>query len=706
MAVQIKKTGKCFAKFISELESSPGMNQVEAIRVGDTAVETIQKISNQFEKIYGRNMVGKNKFKLLSKPKGRDIPVGDTGLIYGKVQSGKTNVSVATAALAITNNFKLCVVLTSDNVWLGEQTYERFVDGLRFDGPKVSFCQEWKDNLKEMAENFYLDCQSDGVVLVATKNKKHLGNLLKLLQNADFDRIPTLIIDDEADNASLNTFANKIPKSVSSINTAIGKIRERAFYSIYLQVTATPQSLLLQGTNHPWQPQFFIKLDPGQNYMGGDLFFGKDIAIDETVTSIQPTDYVEFASQEEIDLLNNKGEIVPSLQLAICTFLLGFAVKKVQKQGGGDIFSFLIHTSSKQGSHILASSAINDFLSNLRIALKETKGRKSYITKTYAVKLLNDARNILAKTSKRIPSLKTLIQELVSHLNAATISVVNTSSTTKQPRYTKGINFLIGGNKLGRGITIKGLMVTYYGRLANKVQMDTVHQHARMFGYRQDLKDVTRLFVSKEIYFNFRKIHLSDEATRRELFTKPTPNISPVWIGKNLRPTRSNVIPLVKIKGIHLRNSSHPWEPMSEPSKVNSLTRKLDKILRGKKRSSWSESLRVSEVAVILSEIPAFSNHGSWNSEKIAAALETVAERVSQKYIPIYIMDNSDVKKDLDSNARGFVTGSVKKIVPKNKLCIILQRLNGDMAAGWDGVPFYVPTVIWPNSNYVVVYND
>ncbi len=706
MPSKLNKTDKCYSKFITELGNSPGMTASEAKRVGKTAFETIQKISQQFEKIYKKDAVGSKKFKMLSKPSARTLPVGDTGLIYGKVQSGKTNVSVATAALAISNNFKLVIVLTSDNVWLGEQTHERFVDGLRFDGPKVVFCQDWKENPYQAGKDLFRDCIDDGLVLVTTKNRKHLENLLQLLKSADYNRIPTLIIDDEADNASLNTFANKLPESVSSINKAIGNIRARAFYSIYLQVTATPQSLLLQGTDHPWQPQFFVRLDPGPNYMGGDLFFGKDIAADESISNVKANDYVQFAPQEEINLLNSKGTIVPSLQLAICTFMLGFAQKKLnnKKNNSGDIFSFLIHTSSKTGSHILASSAIKTFIDEIK---NDLKGRRGSAAKKNTMKLFGVARENLSKTHKGLLPLKKLTETLASHLNSAAISVVNTGSTSKQPKYTKGLNFLIGGNKLGRGITIKGLMVTYYGRLAkSQPQMDTVHQHARMFGYRQDLKDVTRLVASKEIFFNFRKIHVSDEATRRELLSGTAPKISSVWVGKNLKPTRSNVIPLVKINAIRLRETSYPWEPISAPKKVLSSTSKIDKLLKAKKRARWSESLSVQDVVKIIGDTPAYTRNGPWRSEKIAAAVETLSNKKLQEQIPVYIIDDSDVKRDYDNNSKGFTPGSIKKGAPKDKICLILQRLNGSRAGGWDGAPFYVPTVIWPNSNYAIVYND
>jgi hypothetical protein len=83
------------------------------------------------------------------------------------------------------------------------------------------------------------------------------------------------------------------------------------------------------------------------------------------------------------------------------------------------------------------------------------------------------------------------------------------------------MNILIGGNRLGRGVTIEGLMVTYYGARSQAKSMDTVHQHARMFGYRQELKDVTRCSCPQHILEDFRAIHEADEGMRQAIGDDP-----------------------------------------------------------------------------------------------------------------------------------------------------------------------------------------
>jgi len=154
-------------------------------------------------------------------------------------------------------------VLTSDNTWLGKQTADRFVNQLK-GGPVVFNWEEWRnDRPKDFAESKLLPyIKKRGIVLVSTKNVRHLDNLLQVLKFAKASSVPTLIFDDEADNASLNTNEAKQSKKGkatvpdSSIFVKIGDIRKEVANHIYIQITATPQSLLLQNLEHPCKPVF------------------------------------------------------------------------------------------------------------------------------------------------------------------------------------------------------------------------------------------------------------------------------------------------------------------------------------------------------------------------------------------------------------------------------------------------------------------
>lgn len=105
--------------------------------------------------------------------------------------------------------------------------------------------------------------------------------------------------------------------------------------------------------------------------------------------------------------------------------------------------------------------------------------------------------------------------------------------------YGSGFNFLIGGNTLGREIAIRDLLVTYYVRDSRISQIDTMHQHTRMCGYRRDTLGYTRLYIPRHLYYRFRDIHHSDEDLRSfiERHRAELPVSFPVEFTFNLRTT-------------------------------------------------------------------------------------------------------------------------------------------------------------------------
>ncbi|WP_254625763.1 hypothetical protein [Nostoc sp. TCL240-02] len=125
---EIKTNGDCIDKLIKRLEKQIG--EKEANKLKGTAIEIVQNCVKIYSENFGNGDVGENSTGLVSQPykgKGQDsIPNGTTGLIYGRVQSGKTNTTIATLALANENNFRCFIILTSDNTWLGKQTANCF----------------------------------------------------------------------------------------------------------------------------------------------------------------------------------------------------------------------------------------------------------------------------------------------------------------------------------------------------------------------------------------------------------------------------------------------------------------------------------------------------------------------------------------------------------------------------------------------------
>lgn len=188
----------------------------------------------------------------------------EIGLLFGNVQSGKTGQMFGIMCKATDLGFPVFVLLTTDNVVLQQQTLDRVKSDL--DG----YCICGENDARLFAENNLIL----PTIVVLKKNARILKLWANIFNSTGFMRgNPLFIVDDEADAASLNTLVNK--NRQSSINKYLGSIRDGASSSLYLQVTGTPQAILLQTVGSGWHPLFTHYFKPGKGYLGGDFFFPK-----------------------------------------------------------------------------------------------------------------------------------------------------------------------------------------------------------------------------------------------------------------------------------------------------------------------------------------------------------------------------------------------------------------------------------------------
>jgi len=716
--IPIKTEDKCIDKLIKRVRKELGDKTAEELK--ETAVEIVQNCVDTYSEKFGVGDVGASGTGIVSRPyKGKtkedEIPLGTTGLIYGRVQSGKTITTIATLAIAQANGFRCFIVLTSNNTWLGTQTGSRFNNQIKA-GPVVFDWKQWKDDPQDFAKSKLLPyIKNTGVVLVSTKQKDHLDRLLKVLKYSQASKVPTLIFDDEADNASLNTNearqAKKGKNTVSDSATfeKIGKIRKEVANHIYLQITATPQSLLLQNLDHPCKPVFCAALPkPGDAYMGGDLFFQEN------------SPYCSTVKAEEIDDLKkqtgkinpgNKTEIPAGLKLALCCFFLG-SIYKMQSANDEDaIYSFLAHICHKQDIHETLERIISNFVIELDLAIT---GQSSSTKEKQARKWLEEAYKELTKTAN-LPPIEDLIEELKYELRSALPKVINANNPEKEPNYNPGMNILIGGNRLGRGVTIEGLMVTYYGRDAKQKVMDTVHQHARMYGYRQNLKDVTRLFLPEHILEDFRNIHEADEGMRQAIGEDPNNiKIKPVWVGKTIKPTRSCVLNPAEINAFTPGRPIFPRNPLWKASEIKSHTEALDKLLAKYQGDDKYYEEDIDLLVEILQYMPSCSCEGqTWEDERVRQALKAMKSAGIEKGM---LNVRRGKKGDgLDLSNREYWQGSsgfaqsqwISK--PKKEYqdipTLVVMYEKGEKKKGWDNQPLYLPTLILPKHKFVFMFN-
>ena len=223
--------------------------------------------------------------------------------------------------------------------------------------------------------------------------------------------------------------------------------------------------------------------------------------------------YVREEESKEIDeTIDPQHASFEGLGKAISFFVIAAAARAILEPSARlSPQTFLCHTSAKTSDHTKLDQIIAGTLPRMgdHISGKLHDGRIR--------NWLDWARAELGKTVPSMPSVDAIAGWLKDRINVAPIHIKN--SKTSEIEFRRGLNFLVGGNILGRGLTIENLLVTYYLRRARVSQMDTVLQHARMFGYRSSLMPYTRVFLTRELAARFNAIHTAE--TKLRAFERP-----------------------------------------------------------------------------------------------------------------------------------------------------------------------------------------
>jgi hypothetical protein len=711
----IKKNGFCIDELINNLQNKIGRK--EANRLKDTAIEVVENCVKVYSENFGYGDVGENSTGLVSQlyKETDPIPNGTTGIIYGRVQSGKTNATIATLALAYENKFRCFIVLTSDNTWLGKQTAKRFNNQIKGEGPVIFDWEAWKEDPSDFAITKVLPYIEDtGVVLVTTKNVAHLKRLLTVLKTAKVKNFPTLIFDDEADNASLNTNEAKQAKKgkdaiadSTTFEQIHSNIRGEVPNHIYIQITATPQSLLLQRLDNPCKPRFCAALpEPGDSYMGGELFFSEN---SKHYYIVDTEEIGQIKKQNSKINPGNKCTIPEGLRFALCCFFLGSIYKMLSSEDEDTKYSFLAHVCYKQDSHKNLEKIISSFVINLDQSIRRKSSETEY---QQSIKWLEQAYEELSKTADKLPELNELIEELKIRLKRTIPQIINANNTDKEPNYNPGMNILIGGNRLGRGVTIEGLMVTYYGRDAKQKVFDTVHQHARMYGYRPNLKDVTRLFLPKNILETFRTIHEADEAMRQAIGDDiRNIKLQPVWIGGNLKPTRSNVLDPSAINVLTPGSSIYPRNPAYKKEEIQDNFHKLEQLLINYQDDDLYDEVDLDFIIEILSYTKShYVISEKWEDKRIIKGLQDIkTQGMTKGRLNVRRGKGQELALSMtDSGVSGPTSGTwstkAKEKYPDVPTLIISYQ-PGKKDKGWDDHPIYFPVLVLPKQQFVLMFN-
>jgi hypothetical protein len=464
------------------------------------------------------------------------------GMLFGRIQSGKTRAVIGIIAAAFDNDFDGAVILTKGTRSLAQQTVKRVAK---------DFAELRAADVVQLFDIMDLPTNLTGFVLnqkLIFVVKKEDDNLHRL--NVAFsETYPSLlkrkwlIIDDEADLASVTFSKSKGIKRVGKISGLIDEFRDCLGSSAYLQVTATPYSLFLQPQDdvvvggellfRPRRPAFTVILKPHDSYIGGDEYFEQANLPDSPAqyfyrnVPIPERDALKKEDGRRLKLdevLTSKNSEV--IRLALMNFLVGGCIRRIQSRSSGEPvrkYSFLFHTEMQKSSHQWQADVVRAIRDQfVALAVNDKVRLDTLIDNSY-----DDLLRSLSLTEFTMPGLADVKHDVYEALarEYLMISIVNSEQDVElmldedgQLKLQNPLNIFIGGQILDRGITINNLIGFYYGRNPQKFQQDTVLQHSRMYGAR-DLKDlpVTRLYAPERVYKMMARIHEFDAALREAL---------------------------------------------------------------------------------------------------------------------------------------------------------------------------------------------
>ena len=466
----------------------------------------------------------------LASPKKVD-PSVVKGLVLGYVQSGKTANFSAVIAKATDEGYRLVIVLSGVHNNLRSQTERRlqseltdtFGGGRSFNLTSSDLNGDFKVE-PTVSPNAILDVGDKFTLAVLKKNTSPLSKFTKWLSKASPEvlrKCPVLIIDDEADQASINE--GKDSSNPTAINRRIRELIDflkQTTTVSYCGYTATPfANVLIDAKDDAdlFPSDFIVSLRAPDSYVGTERLFGREAVDDDGGTD--GLDLIRTIKTEELvaDEDEFEGEIRPSLRMAIQSFLLAGAERFRRKQDHKHM-TMLVHTSHKIAEHGDLAKKIQAYLRLLetKIELRDPLA-------------ISELRNLWEKdfrktTSDSFPqqeigSFETIL-ECLDVFKPGPVIEENSASETRlkfedQPNSPVWA-IIVGGNTLSRGLTIEGLTISYF--LRNATAYDTLLQMGRWFGFRQGYLDLTRIFVTQEMAANFEHLATVEHELREDIY--------------------------------------------------------------------------------------------------------------------------------------------------------------------------------------------
>ncbi len=513
------------------------------------------------------------------------------GLVTGSVQSGKTANMEGLISMAADYDWNFFIILSGSIDNLRIQTRDRFKKDLKnAEGILWNIIDFTADDKKMLQNELKLNNLSGAknyanrYLTVCLKNRKRLETLIEWLYSDPqrTKKLRVIVIDDEADQASINTaeiteeeYQERCAINQMIVNLVNGKKSDGSIPSVkfqsinYISYTATPYANVLnEGPGESLYPKDFIcTLPESHEYFGAKVIFGND---EEDCPGFPIIRRISPGDEDELKKVHKEQTrtLPMSIKDSIAWFLCAAAIQR--RRGIVKPISMLIHTAPRQGYHFVIYERIQAWLSKKTEVLSRCKYVFSVESRSVTKEDLREANpdyGFLDEVYDSFPKIDEILPEVENLLDEITNIQLDDE---KKVEFTTGIHLcvdncranreadegtylriiyptdeqlsqmkkapvfiVIGGNTLSRGLTIEGLVCTYFSRTSN--QADTLMQMARWFGYRRGYELLQRIWMTDDALRKFEAMTKIDMDLKREVERFMEHGISPSKFGPRIR---------------------------------------------------------------------------------------------------------------------------------------------------------------------------
>ena len=537
------------------------------------------------------------------------------GMVVGSVQSGKTANYCGLICKAIDAGYKLIVVLAGMHNNLRSQTQYRIDEGvLGRDSQKdrnldqtgsligvgklftellhvTTLTSSLEDgDFRAPKADTSVDIGSQPVVLVIKKNSSVLKNLLKWVLHVRgkdlpsrarkvVPSVPLLVIDDEADNASVNTKERKHSaaddNSVTAINGRIRELLDAFEKSAYVGYTATPFANIFinpdaETPKHGedlFPRSFILNVPPPSNYISPARVFGLDGDVDAGIEPKQglPLCKIVVDHQASFPEKHKKELVVTELPESLKKALLCFIITCATRRARGEKWShnsMLVHVTRFINVQHQVAQSIQQIIDSIRRQLEfgEPERQLSILTpiknlwETEFIPVSQQVCVLEPNDEFATVTWEQVVVELRESVARIEVKEINghAADALNYVAHKRGINVVaVGGDKLSRGLTLEGLSVSYFLRASQ--MYDTLMQMGRWFGYRPGYLDLCRLFTTEDLQRWYRHIALAEVELRREFDRMQEAGLTPKRYGLRVREHPGGLLVTALNKMTHAR---------------------------------------------------------------------------------------------------------------------------------------------------------